>query len=51
MSENCPVKDIHTLKWSYSLPEFLKLKEYVEMIDNIKQAVEKDHEVKNENVG
>ncbi len=45
-SKNCPATDIRTLKWDYSLPEFIKLQEYVNIMDDVEQAVHKDQKVK-----
>jgi hypothetical protein len=45
-SKHCPIKDIRILKNEYSLPEFLKLKEYVEMMTDLEIAAQKDSESK-----
>ncbi len=45
-SDNCPTKELKSLKWDYSLPDFLKLKEYVDIMDDVERSVNKDQEIK-----
>jgi hypothetical protein len=40
------VKDVKILKYEYSLPEFIKLKEYVEIMDDVEKSAYKDSESK-----
>lgn len=42
-SKHCPIKDVRVLKNEYSLPEFLKLREYVDMMDAMEKASDKDN--------
>lgn len=41
-SKNCPVRDPKILMWNYTLPEFLKLAEFVEIRDAFEVAAIKD---------
>jgi hypothetical protein len=45
-SKHCPAKDIRELKWVYTLPEFLKVTEYVEIMEAMEKAVTEDEETK-----
>lgn len=45
-SKHCPVKDIRILKHEYSLPEFIRLKEYVAIMDSMDRAYHKDEKLK-----
>ena len=46
-SKHCPVKDPNTLKWQYTLPDFLRLQEYVEIMNALDTASYKDLDLKN----
>jgi hypothetical protein len=45
-SKHCAINDVRVLKNEYSLPEFLKLKEFVEMMTDLETATTKDNEEK-----
>ena len=45
-SEDSPVTDINTLKYSYTLPEIFKLKEMIDIRSASKEAAHKDQEVR-----
>ncbi len=43
-SKNSGIKDPRILMWEYTLPEFLKYAEYVEIMDACEMASNKDQE-------
>lgn len=45
-SEHCKEETFYSLQYQYSLPDFLKLKQYVEIMDAYSMASQKDHEIK-----
>lgn len=45
-SKHCKNETLHSLQNNYTLPGFLKLKEYVEIMDAYESAINKDEEIK-----
>lgn len=46
-SKNCKNETLDSLKYNYSLPEFIKYKEYTEIVDAYDNAIHKDAEIEN----
>lgn len=47
-SKNCPIRNPRTLMWEFTLPEFLKLSEFVEIKDAFELAAHKDADLERE---
>ena len=48
-SKNCPIKNPRTLMWDFTLSEFLKLAEFVEIKDAFEIAAIRDMELEQQN--
>lgn len=48
-SKHSTIKDLRVLKYDYTLPEVMKLKEWVDMMSAIETAHHKDQESKHKN--
>jgi hypothetical protein len=46
-SPNCKKETLHSLQYEYSLADFVRLKEYIEILDAYEQAIAKDDEIEN----
>lgn len=43
-SKHCPTRDLNELKYKYTVPELMKVHEYIEMISALETAHMKDEE-------